>query len=102
MICIRKSPKQLKRDKNDNLRMKRNRVGIPADPCEYEQRRILAQQVVDSYHGPRRYRVVGKPGEMLHLVKWVDYPLLPAPRGIADDQRALKHAGASTSSSAAA
>ena len=99
MICIRKSEKQLKRDNHENLRMKRNRVGIPADPCEYEQRRILAQQVVDSYHGPRRYRVVGKPGEMLRLVAWVDYPLLPTTRS---EDHALKHDGASSSSSAAA
>ncbi len=53
-----------------------NRVGIPIDPEEYEARRINAQRAVDRYHGPGRYRVVGEPGEMLHLVNWIDYPLL--------------------------
>ena len=55
-----------------------NRVGIPPDPMEYEARRIHAQKAVDRHHGPGRYRVVGEPGEMLHLVHWVDCPLLAA------------------------
>ena len=71
-----------RRAKNDNAAPKRkgksrpNRVGIPLDPEEYEARRINAQRAVDRYHGPGRYRVVGEPGEMLHLVNWVDFPLL--------------------------
>jgi len=55
-----------------------NRVGIPIDPEEYEARRVNAQRAVDRYHGPGRYRVVGEPGEMLHLVNWVEYPLIMA------------------------
>lgn len=78
MIQLKREPKTRIYHKPDECRGKRNRVGIPVDPCEYERRRLLAQQVVDRYHGSRRYRVVGKPGEMLQLVKWVDYPLLPA------------------------
>jgi hypothetical protein len=58
-----------------------NRVGIPLDPVEYEARRINAQRAVDRYHGPGRYRVIGEPGEMLHLVNWVDYPLLTQTAG---------------------
>ncbi|MEX2215358.1 MAG: hypothetical protein WD768_14595 [Phycisphaeraceae bacterium] len=56
-----------------------NRVGIPMDPQEYEGRRLCAQRAVDRVHGPGKYRVVGQPGEMLNLVKWVDYKMLPMP-----------------------
>ena len=57
-----------------------NRVGIPIDPEEYERRRLYAQSTVDRVHGPGKYRVVGEPGEMLSLIKWVDYKMLPMPQ----------------------
>jgi len=70
-----------------------NRVGIPLDPMEYEARRIAAQRAVDRYHGPGKYRVVGEPGEMLHLVNWIDFPLLAGtPRPIGPLQRIEKAA----------
>ncbi len=45
-------------------------AAIPIDPDEYERRRRCAQMTVDRVHGPRRYRVLGEPGQMIRLVPW--------------------------------